>query len=167
MSQREEFTQSPIFTPNTSTPRRSAPMAHPSKKVINNSPGGGGDKNPPSGKIEISHKLPLRKKRKNIVQEEEEHHVRSDINRFSLEDMDLKADIKNIFPNIDQPGGAAHQNQSLEIVENEIFNEEESFVFQSVVFNNESKKLIIEKSDAKNKKGKYCSEVKINDMRPS
>jgi hypothetical protein len=45
----------------------------------------------------------------------------------------------------------------LEIVENEIFEEEESFVFQSVVFDNESKKLIINKSDAKNKKGKCRS----------
>jgi hypothetical protein len=34
--------------------------------------GGGGNKNPPSGKIKISHKLPLGNKIKNIVQEEEE-----------------------------------------------------------------------------------------------
>jgi len=33
----------------------------------------------------------------------------------------------------------------LEIIENETFNEEESFYFQSVVFDMESKKLIIEK----------------------
>jgi hypothetical protein len=45
----------------------------------------------------------------------------------------------------------------LEIVANEIFDEEESFVFESVVFDIESKKLIIEKSDVKNKKGKSCS----------
>jgi hypothetical protein len=80
-------------------------VAHPSKKVTNSSSGGGGDKNPPPGKIESSHKLPLRKKRKNIVQEEEEHHVGSDINSFSLEDMELEADIEKMFPNIDQPGG--------------------------------------------------------------
>jgi hypothetical protein len=115
--------------PKTTTPPSSAPMAHPSKKVINNSSGGGGDKNPPPGKIESSHKLPLRKKRKNIVQEEEEHHIRSDINRFSLQYMDLEATIEKMFPNIDHLGGATHQNQSLEIVENEIFDEEESFVF--------------------------------------
>jgi hypothetical protein len=83
-------------------------MTHPSKEVINNSSGGGGDKNPPPGKIEISHKVPLRKKRKDIVQEEEEHRVKSDINSFSLEDMELKADIENMFPNIDQPRGATH-----------------------------------------------------------
>ena len=36
-----------------------------------------------------------------------------------------------------------------------------------VVFDNESKKLIIEKSDVKNKKGKYRSEVNLKNMRPS
>jgi len=46
-----------------------------------------------------------------------------------------------------------HQNSSLEIIENETFNEQESFTFQSVVFERESKKLIIEKGDMKNKKG--------------
>jgi len=40
-------------------------------------------------------------------------------------------------------------------------------VFQSVVFDNESNKLIIEKSDVKNKKGKSCSEVNLRNMRPS
>jgi hypothetical protein len=78
-------------------------MAHPSRKVINNSSGEGGEKNPPLGKNESSHKLPLRKKRKNIVQEDEEHRVESEINNFSLEDMGLEADIKKMFPNIDQP----------------------------------------------------------------
>jgi hypothetical protein len=72
-----------------------------------------------------------------------------------------------MFPNIDQPGGAAHQNQSLEIVENDIFDEEESFVFQCIVFYNESTKLIIEKSDVKNKKAKSCSKVNLINMRPS
>jgi hypothetical protein len=62
-----------------------------------------------------------------------------------------------MFPNIDHPGGTTHQNLSLEIIENETFDEEESFVFKSVVFYKESKKLSIEKSDVKNKKGKTCS----------
>jgi hypothetical protein len=132
--------QSPTVNPKTTTPQRSALAAHPSKKLINSNSGGGGDKNPPLGKIESSHKLPLRKKRKNIIQEEEEHCVKSDINSFSLKDMELKADIEKMFLNINQPGGMAHQNQFLEIVENEMFYEEESFVFQSVVFYSESKK---------------------------
>jgi hypothetical protein len=83
-------------------------VAHPSKKVINSRSGRGGDKNPPLGKIEISHKIPWRNKRKNIIQEEEEHHVKSDINIFSLEYMELEADIEKMFPNIDRPGGETH-----------------------------------------------------------
>ena len=85
-------------------------MAHKIKKVTHGSSGGGGDKNPPSGKIEISHKLPLRKKRKNIVQEEEGPWAESDIHDLSLEDMELKFDIKKVFPNVEQPEKTAHQN---------------------------------------------------------
>jgi hypothetical protein len=47
------------------------------------------------------------------------------------------------------------------------FDEDESFVFQSVVFDSESKKLIIEKRDVKNKKGKSRSEVDLANMRSS
>jgi hypothetical protein len=72
-----------------------------------------------------------------------------------------------MFPNIDQPGSTTHQSQLLEIIENEIFDEEESFVFQSVFFDKESKKLIIEKSDTKNKKRKSHSEVNLNNIWPS
>jgi hypothetical protein len=71
----------------------------------------------------------MRKKRNKSIQEEEENHVESDINSFSLEDMELKADIEKMFPKIDHPVGTTHQNQWLEIVENEIFDEEDSFVF--------------------------------------
>jgi hypothetical protein len=52
-------------------------------------------------------------------------------------------------------------------IENEIFDEDESFVFQSTIFENEFKKLIVEKSDANNKKGKSCSEVNLRNMWPS
>jgi hypothetical protein len=45
--------------------------------------------------------------------------------------------------------------------------EEEYFSFQSVVFYNESKKLIIEKKDVKNKKGKYHLEINLRNMHPS
>jgi hypothetical protein len=163
----EKSAQSPTVTPKTTTSRSNAPTTHPSRKVTNSSSGGGGEKNPPLGKIESSHKLPLRKKRKNVMQEEEDQHIESDINSFSLEDMELEADIEKMFPNIDQPGKYGHHNSSLEIIENETFNEEESFSFQSVVFDRESKKLIIEKGDVKNKKGKSHSEVDLRDMRPS
>jgi nucleoside-triphosphatase THEP1 len=55
----------------------------------------------------------------------------------------------------------------LEIVENEIFDEEESFLFHSTVFDNKSKKIIIENSNVKNKKGKYRLEINLRNMRPS
>jgi hypothetical protein len=55
----------------------------------------------------------------------------------------------------------------MEIIENETFNEEESFVFQSVSFYSESKNLNIEKRDVKNKKGKSTSDIKLWNMRPS
>jgi hypothetical protein len=142
-------------------------MTHQIKKVTHSSSGGGGDKNPPSGKIESSHKLPLRKKRKNIVQEEEGPRGERDIHDLSLEDMELEIDIEKVFPNADQPENMAHQNPLMEIIESETFDEEESFVFQSVVFYSESKNLIIEKRDVKNKKGKSRSEVNLWNMRPS
>jgi hypothetical protein len=62
-------------------------LAHPIKNNVNNSSSGGREKNPPSGKNAISHKFPLRKKRKNSVQEEENNLIENDIQRFSLEDM--------------------------------------------------------------------------------
>jgi hypothetical protein len=55
----------------------------------------------------------------------------------------------------------------MEIAETEIFDEDESFVFQSVVFYNESKNLIIEKRDVRNKKGKSRSEINLRNMQPS
>jgi hypothetical protein len=38
------------------------------------------------------------------VQEEEDHHIENGINNFSLEDIELKADIEKMFPTIDQLG---------------------------------------------------------------
>jgi hypothetical protein len=44
----------------------------------------------------------VRKKRKNPVQEEENNLIENDIQIFSLEDMELEADIEKIFPTIEQ-----------------------------------------------------------------
>jgi hypothetical protein len=55
----------------------------------------------------------------------------------------------------------------LEVVANDIFSEEESFTFQSAIFDNESKKLIVERGDQKNKKVNSHSEVDLKYMRPS
>jgi hypothetical protein len=83
-------------------------MTHQIKKVTHSSLGGGGDKNPPLGKIESSHKLPLRNKRKKIVQEEEGPRGESDIHDLSLEDMELDIDIEKVFPNVDQTENTTH-----------------------------------------------------------
>jgi hypothetical protein len=92
------------------------------------------------------------KNKKNVVQEEEEYLIENDINSFSLEDMELEADIEKMFPTIDQPRNIAQQNSSLEVIENDTFSEEESSAFQSVVSDKESKKLIIEKGYLKIRK---------------
>ena len=55
----------------------------------------------------------------------------------------------------------------MEIIETETFDEEELFAFQSIVFNSESKNLIIEKRDEKNKKGIFHSYINLQNMRPS
>jgi hypothetical protein len=91
-------------------------MTHPNRKVINNSALGGGYNNPPPRKIKILHKLPLRKKMKNVVQEEEDNHIENDINNFSFEYMNLEIDIEKMFPTIDHLGNMAHKNSSLEII---------------------------------------------------
>jgi hypothetical protein len=50
---------------------------------------------------------------------------------------------------------AMHHSSTMEIAEADIFYEDESFVFQSVVFDSQSKSVIIEKRDVTNKKDKY------------
>jgi hypothetical protein len=45
--------------------------------------------------------IPLIKKRKQILQEEEDQHIESGINIISLEDIDIQVDIKKFFSNID------------------------------------------------------------------
>jgi hypothetical protein len=163
----EKSAQSSTITPKSTTSRSSAPMAYPSKKVTHISSGGGRDKNPPSRKIESSHKILVRKKRKNIVQEEEGPRGESDIHDLSLEDMELEIDIEKVFPNDDHLENTTPQNPLMEIIGTETFDEEKSFAFQSVVFDSESKNLIIEKRDVKNKKGKSRSKINLRNMRPS
>jgi hypothetical protein len=55
----------------------------------------------------------------------------------------------------------------MEIIGIDTLDEEESFAFQSIIFYSESKKLIIEKRDVNNKKGKSHSEINLHNMRPS
>jgi hypothetical protein len=161
----ERSAQCPVVTPKNTTSWNNAPMTHPVKKVVNSSSIRGGEKNPPRGKIESSHKLLVRKKMKNLVQED--NLIENDIQIFALEDMELEVDVEKIFPTMEQPKNMARQNSLLEVIANETFSEEESFTFQTVVFDKESKKMIVEISDQENKKGKSCSEVDLKDMRLS
>jgi hypothetical protein len=101
------------------------------------------------------------------VQGEEYNVIEDNINSLFLEDMELKVDIEKNFPTIDQLRNMAQQIASLEIIANETFSEEESFTFQSVVFDKESKKMIVERGDQKNKKGKSRSEVDLKYSRSS
>jgi hypothetical protein len=66
----EKSTQSRVVTPKNTISHNNPPTTHPVRKVFNISSSGGGEKNPPPAKIESSHKLLVRKKRKNLVQEE-------------------------------------------------------------------------------------------------
>jgi hypothetical protein len=130
----EKSGQSPTVTPKSTTSERSYPMTHQINKVTHISSGRGGDKNPALGNIERSHNLPLRKKRKKNLQENEGPRGESDIHDLSLEDMELNIDIEKVFPNVYQLENMTHQNPLMEIIKSETFNEEESFVFQSLFF---------------------------------
>jgi hypothetical protein len=71
--------------------------------------------------------------------------------------MELDTDLDSIFHSLDQLGDVIQYIRPMDIVDTKIFYEVESFIFQSVVFDNKSKKLIIEKRDVKKNKGKSRS----------
>jgi hypothetical protein len=77
--------------------------------------------------------------------------------KIQSENMELEHDLDSIFRYLDHPGEAIHHSRPMDISDTENFDEDESFVFQSVVFDSQSKKLIIEKKNVKNKKTKYHS----------
>jgi hypothetical protein len=81
--------------------------------------------------------------------------------------MELEIDIDKIFPNDDQLESTTPHNPEMEIIGTDTLDEEETFSFQRAVFYNESKKLVIEKRHVKNKKGKYRSEMSLQNMPPS
>jgi hypothetical protein len=62
-----------------------------------------------------------------------------------------------MFPNDDQLESTVPHTPEMEIIGTDTLDEEESFSFQSVVFDSESKKLVIQKRDVKNKKSKSHS----------
>jgi hypothetical protein len=56
---------------------------------------------------------------------------------------------------------------TMEIAKTDIFFEDESFIFESVVFDSQSKNMFIEKRDVTNRKGKSCMEINFRKMHPS
>jgi hypothetical protein len=70
--------------------------------------------------------------------------------------MELEADIEKIFPTMEQPEIVTQQFFLLEVVANEIFSEDESFTLKSVIFDKESKQLIVERGDQKIKKENHA-----------
>jgi hypothetical protein len=73
--------------------------------------------------------------------------------------MQLETFVDALLQKFDTHADTMHHSSTMEIVETDIFDEDESFVFQSVVFDIQSKNLIIEKRDVTNKKGKSRTEI--------
>jgi hypothetical protein len=86
----EKSVHSRSNTPKSMTSQSIASMAHPSKKATQKSSNIGGDKNPPRRKIDSSHKIPVTKKRKNIVGQAKEPDTES-------ENMQLETVVDGVF----------------------------------------------------------------------
>jgi hypothetical protein len=149
----EKSAQSPASTPKSATSWSIASTAHPSKKATQKSSNGGGDKNPPCIKIDSSHKIPLTKKRKNNA---------SQANKPKIESEQVQIEIET-----------EHMHKiglsTMEIAKTNIFDKDESFVFQSVVFYRQSKNMIIKKRDVTNRKRKSRTKInfrKMNSLEP-
>ena len=78
--------------------------------------------------------------------------------------MELEPVLDSVFCYLDQPKDTIQHCRPMDIANTENFEEDESFVFQSIIFYSQSKKLIIEKKYVKNKKGKSRSEVNLVKM---
>jgi hypothetical protein len=78
--------------------------------------------------------------------------------------MQIETSMDGVFRKLDPP---MHHILTMEIADTNIFDEDESFVFQSIVFYIQSKNLIIEKRDVTNKKGKSRSEINLGKMQSS
>ena len=58
-------------------------------------------------------------------------------------------------------------SSAMEIPKTKIFYEDESFIFQSVIFDSQSKSMVIKKRDVTNMKGNYRTEINFRKMFPS
>jgi hypothetical protein len=71
--------------------------------------------------------------------------------------MELETDMDSVLRYLDQIRYAIQHSPPMDIFDTKFFDEYESFMFKSAVFESQSKKLIIEKKVVKNKKGKSRS----------
>jgi hypothetical protein len=122
---------------------------------------------PPENLKVVTNFVSAKNEKKKIVQEHEGPRGEIDIHYLSLEDMELEIDIDKNFPDDDHLESNAPHNPWMEIIGIDTVDEEESFAFQSTIFDSESKKLIIEKIDVKNKTGKSRSDINLCNMCPS
>jgi hypothetical protein len=102
-------------------------MAHQRNKEAHIYSNGGGDNGPPHSKIDISHKLPVEKKRKKNVGQAEEPENQS-------ENMKLDTNMDSMMRFLDQLRDAIHHSHPMDISIIKKIDEVESFVFQSVFF---------------------------------
>jgi hypothetical protein len=96
----EKSAQSPTATPKSTTSRSSAPTTHQIKKVTHTSFGRGGDKNSPSGKIESSHKICLRKKKKSLCKKRRDLEMKVKSATSPLRIWNLILTSKKCFPTL-------------------------------------------------------------------
>jgi hypothetical protein len=156
----DKCVQSTNNTPKSTTSRSIAPTTHHSNKETQSSSNEGGDNDPPHSKIDSSHKLPIEKKRKKNVGQVEEPKIQS-------ENMELDTDLDSMLRYLDHLEDTIQHSRPMDISVTENFDEDESFMFKSVVFYSQSKKLIIEKKYVKRKKGKSRSELDLANIQSS
>jgi hypothetical protein len=78
--------------------------------------------------------------------------------------MEVDTDMDAMVPFLDHPQDDIHHSHPMDISITQNFDEDESFVFQSAFFYSLNKRLIFEKKNVKNIKGKSHSEVDVANM---
>jgi hypothetical protein len=65
--------------------------------------------------------------------------------KIQTQNMEVGIDLDAMFPFLDQPQDDIHHSHPMDISVTQNFDEDESFVFQSAVFDSRNKRLIFEK----------------------
>ena len=87
--------------------------------------------------------------------------------KIQSQNMEVDTDLDAMFPFLDQPQDGIHHSHLMDISVTQNFDKDESSMFQSVVSDSRNKRLIFEKKNVKNIKGKSRSEVDVANMWPS